>query len=125
MTSFSALGRETSRARQKLGQQTALLSRAWQNALRLRSETLERHAQLLRSLGYRQVLARGFALVRDAAGHPQRMAAQIQGATRLDIEFADGHIQAVSAGAAPPSGEPAPPKRSRAKPKLAQASLFE
>ena len=47
-------------------------------------------AQLLGALSYRGVLARGFALVRDAHGTPLHNAAQVSSGTRLNIEFADG-----------------------------------
>jgi exodeoxyribonuclease VII large subunit len=118
-TSLLAIGREQSRARLRLDQQAGLLRPAWQNALRARAEMADRHAKLLRSLGYRQVLSRGFALVRDAEGRPRRSALDIKSATVLDIEFADGHISAVTA-----EGATAPAKRSRAPRKSGQASLF-
>jgi exodeoxyribonuclease VII large subunit len=56
----------------------------------------ERAEQLLTAFSYRSVLARGFALVRDAAGHPLHAAAGIVSGTRLDIEFSDGRVGAVA-----------------------------
>jgi exodeoxyribonuclease VII large subunit len=58
--------------------------------------------QLLDALGYQHVLARGFALVRDAAGHPIRSAAAVATGDALDIELADGRIGATVTGAAAP-----------------------
>jgi exodeoxyribonuclease VII large subunit len=113
------IGQDQSRARQQLDRQAKLLSRAWNNAMRVRAEAAGRHAQLLRSLGYKQVLSRGFALVRDADGRPRRSALDIKSATVLDIEFADGHIGAVTV-----EGPSAPAKRSRTPRKTSQASLF-
>jgi exodeoxyribonuclease VII large subunit len=113
-----AIGQDQQRARLQLAQHAKALGRGWQNAMRIRTEAADRHAQLLRSLGYKQVLSRGFALVRDAEGRPRRSALDIKSATLLDIEFADGHISAVTGEAGP-----APAKRSRA-PKASQASLF-
>jgi len=52
--------------------------------------------QLLGTLGYRQVLARGFALVRDSEGKPLHLAASVADGARLDIEFADGHKPAIA-----------------------------
>ena len=49
-------------------------------------------AHLLHALSYRGVLARGFALVRDADGHPLHHAHAIAGGSRIRIEFADGTI---------------------------------
>jgi exodeoxyribonuclease VII large subunit len=65
-------------------------------------------AQLLGSLGYRNVLARGFALVRDADGHPLRAAAQVGDGMRLALEFADGRIGATADGTAAPGDETTP-----------------
>jgi exodeoxyribonuclease VII large subunit len=59
-------------------------------------------AQLLGALSYRGVLARGFALVRDAHGTPLHNAAQVASGTRLNIEFADGRVGATADGAAVP-----------------------
>ncbi len=77
--------------------------------------------QVLGTLGYRQVLARGFALVRGEDGKPIRLAAQVEEGMRLDLEFADGHKPAV-AGQAPKS----PTKKAAAKAprKREQESLF-
>jgi exodeoxyribonuclease VII large subunit len=51
-------------------------------------------AKLLGTLGYHNVLARGFALVRDAEGAMLRRAAEVKPGAALDIEFADGHVEA-------------------------------
>ena len=52
--------------------------------------------QMLTSLDHRQVLARGFALVRDANHKLVRHAAEIMDGAYLDIEFADGRRPAVA-----------------------------
>ena len=73
---------------------------------------LERQAQALDSLGrllesysYDQVLKRGFALVRNAAGEPIIAAAGVPSGERLRLQFHDGEVGATAAG------PPAPPKR--------------
>ncbi|HZP19565.1 MAG TPA: exodeoxyribonuclease VII large subunit [Bauldia sp.] len=48
-------------------------------------------AQLLEALSYRNILARGFAIVRDA-GVPVRSASGVIPGSPLDIEFIDGHV---------------------------------
>jgi exodeoxyribonuclease VII large subunit len=79
-------------------------------------------AQLLGTLGYRQVLARGFALVRDAGGRPLRRVAELDPGDRVSLQFADGYMPAV-AGEAPGRLRPAP--RRGARPAAAsQDSLF-
>ena len=51
--------------------------------------------QLLRTLSYRSVLARGFALVRSG-GEPVHGASSVATGAALEIEFHDGHISAVA-----------------------------
>ena len=92
--------------------------------------------QLLTALSYRGVLARGFALVRDARGHPVHAAGSVGPGAHLSIEFSDGRVGATADAdrpavtTAPPSqpkpvareAKPAAPKRV-AKP-VDQGNLF-
>jgi exodeoxyribonuclease VII large subunit len=55
---------------------------------------LDEQAKLLATLGYHNVLARGFTLVRGADGAMLRRASEVKPGAALDIEFADGHIEA-------------------------------
>jgi exodeoxyribonuclease VII large subunit len=57
-------------------------------------------AKLLHTLGYHNVLSRGFALVRGEDGAMLRRAAEVKPGSTLDIEFADGHVEAHADGAA-------------------------
>lgn len=50
--------------------------------------------RLAESLGYRAVLARGYALVRDSDGRPVRSATRIAPGAALEIELADGRVNA-------------------------------
>ena len=97
------------------------LRRALAATLERRSQRLASQSQLLASLGYRQVLARGFALVRDSDGRPLHRAADVADGARLDLEFADGH-RGATAGDAPAKAAPA--KVVRPPRKTAQGSLF-
>ncbi|MFO1114953.1 MAG: exodeoxyribonuclease VII large subunit [Beijerinckiaceae bacterium] len=84
-----------------------------------RRERLEAREKLLSSLGYTNVLARGFALVRDEAKAPVRSAAAVASGQRLIIQFADGEKDVVA------DGEPAPKKTGRTqKQPGGQGSLF-
>ena len=67
---------------------------------------LDGQAKLLGTLGYHNVLARGFALVRSADGAMLRRAAEVKPGSALDIEFADGHVGAHADG----SGRTAAPE---------------
>ena len=98
----------------------AAASAWWSLAARARRSVLARIAdhrrhldgcgKLLASLSYHGVLQRGYALVRDSEGRTLRSAAQVAAGQLLDIELADGHVdaQALSGGA-----RRRPPSRSR------------
>ncbi|HEY4404312.1 MAG TPA: exodeoxyribonuclease VII large subunit [Xanthobacteraceae bacterium] len=111
---------------------TALAERARRavlTLLRRQAAIVERDGQLLAALSHRGVLARGFALVRDAAGKPLRTSAAVSPGMPLDIEFADGRVGArvegTSAAAPGPAAPAAPAKpRNRAAPDKGQGSLF-
>ena len=84
-------------------QNTAFGARARRAMLTLldqRAARLDRADRLLEAFSYRNVLERGFALVRDGEGHPLRTAAAVTSGARLDIEFADGRVAATAAGEA-------------------------
>jgi exodeoxyribonuclease VII large subunit len=81
-------------------------TRAVTRVIERRDAALERAEKLLAAYSYHGVLARGFALVRDAGGQPLRAAAQVGAGAALDIEFHDGRVGAVASGAGTP--KPAP-----------------
>jgi exodeoxyribonuclease VII large subunit len=56
--------------------------------------------QLLTSLSYRSVLARGFALVRDGDGKAIRSAAAMPPGQPIELEFMDGKARALAEGRA-------------------------
>ena len=85
-------------------------------------QRLDARTQLLASLGYHNVLARGFALVRDAEGRMLRRAADVCAGERLDIEFADGHVPAEAN--ADERKAAASPKRARARGGEKQGTLL-
>ena len=100
--------------------------RAMRQLLAVRQARAERGGQLLAALSYRGVLARGFALVRDAAGRPLRSAAAVSAGAPIEIEFSDGRIGARvddPASAAKPIGE-APTPRPRRGGGPGQGNLF-
>jgi exodeoxyribonuclease VII large subunit len=88
--------------------------RAMRTYLDQRAARVERAERLLVAFSYREVLKRGFALVRDGDGSPLRSAATVASGARLDIEFADGRLGAIADGEARPRPVPKPAKpRSR------------
>jgi exodeoxyribonuclease VII large subunit len=90
--------------------------RAMRNLIATWLARCERDAQLLAAFSYRGVLARGFALVRDAAGQPLRGAAAVTAGMPIEIEFADGRVGAHADGAPSadsPATDPAKPRARR------------
>ena len=93
---------------------------------------VSQHARMLASLSHKNVLARGFALVRDDAGELVSSVASLSTGQAVNIEFQDGDISAVTAGSASaarstpkkPAREKAPAKDESAKP-VRQGSLFD
>ena len=78
-----------------------------------RTARVERAERLLVAFSYREVLKRGFALVRDGDGRPLHAAADVSTGLRLDIEFADGRVGAIADGEARPGPVPKPKPRGR------------
>ncbi len=85
--------------------------RAIERRIERRQERLVALDQLLRSLSYKNVLARGYAVVRDESKTPISAAAAVAAGMVLDIQFRDGDVAAVAT-----SGEAvAKPKKVRDK----------
>ena len=90
--------------------------RAMRQVLAARQARAERGGQLLTAFSYRGVLARGFTLVRDAAGRPLRSAATVAAGAPIEIEFADGRVGAHvddATATTKPSGEAVKPRPRR------------
>jgi exodeoxyribonuclease VII large subunit len=109
------------------------LRRALHSAIAQRRARLTAAAQFLNAVSYRNVLKRGFALVRDQQGAPLRSAAMIGAEQPIRIEFSDGEIAALARGGAAPAwvdspekSAPAPRagKPSKRAPSDKQGSLF-
>ncbi|SHL42206.1 Exodeoxyribonuclease VII large subunit [Roseibium suaedae] len=110
---------------------TERLDRAYAARLSKQRDRLDGLEKLLKSLSYKDVLARGYALVRDETGQPIRSAASVAPGAALSIELADGVVDAVASGEGsqppktPPKATPAKPKKAAAKTEpSSQASLF-
>lgn len=91
------------------------LDRAYLARVAQEKARLDGLQKLLKSLSYKDVLARGYAVVRDDSGQPVRSAADVASGAALSIELADGTVDAVA------MSDSAAPKPARAKPKKAAA----
>ncbi|WP_287289489.1 exodeoxyribonuclease VII large subunit, partial [Mesorhizobium sp.] len=114
--------------RQKL-QADALvaLSRRQDRVISVRLERLRgkltQADRLLATLSHKAVLARGFALVKDADGAVIKQAAEVTPGLALSLEFADGTADAIAtSGTARPKTVAKP--ASKAKEPGSQGSLF-
>lgn len=107
--------------------------RAYIQKINVARDRLNGLEKLLKSLSYKDVLARGYALVRDENGQPVRSASALGSGAAISIELSDGNINAVTTdddGTVPPSGSSpsakpaaaAPKTRKSAKPKVASAA---
>jgi len=81
--------------------------------VRRRQSAVMAHDRILQSLSYRNVLKRGYALVRDDTGMPVKEATALSNGMAISLEFADGSVNAVTgdSGALSPSLAPQPRKR--------------
>ena len=84
--------------RARLGGLGARLRNAAASLVALRKSQVVSLGQRNQSLSYTAVLARGFALVRDGAGHPLHLGRDVQPGAALDIQFADIGVAAIAAG---------------------------
>jgi exodeoxyribonuclease VII large subunit len=75
-------------------------------------QALEAAAGLLESLSYENVLARGFALAMDSAGHAVTSAASVAPGMAMTLQFRDGRVGVHAEG----DGAPKPAKRPKDKP---------
>ncbi len=85
--------------------------------LRERRTRLEGLSARLESVSFQAVLARGFALVRDARGEPVISAASVLPGASLALTFADGRVAVTAEGEAPR-------RAAKPKPEPTQGSLL-
>ena len=81
---------------------------------------IESLGDLLDSYSYENVLARGFALVRDAADRPVTSAAKVTPGAGLSIQFGDGDVAVTAGGRA----DKQRPRASKKKPDPRQGNLL-
>jgi exodeoxyribonuclease VII large subunit len=96
--SLASIGHMVTRCRERA---KVLADRAWQaveRRLERKRAQLDSVARALPLVSYRDILARGFAVVR-AGGVPVRSVAGLPPGSKLDIELHDGHVGATADGA--------------------------
>ncbi|ODS00787.1 exodeoxyribonuclease VII large subunit [Methyloceanibacter methanicus] len=121
------VARRVATARDLLGRLDRDRARAITARVERARQRLDAQAKLLGTLGYHNVLARGFALARDGEGAMVRSAGAVHPGEALDIQFADGHIEAEAVkhtGTRSPAPKPKRPKKPKPAPDGGQGSLL-
>lgn len=115
----NALRAELRHSQSQLAPLTARLLGGIAQSLGERRAALSQSAKLLVSLSYKSVLARGYAVIKDADGNLVHERAGLMPGDMVAIEFADGDVSATIAGS------PAIKKKPRPQPdRDSQESLF-
>ncbi len=81
------------------------MERALGNGLQKRRDRLLAESKLLGSLGYTSILERGFAVVRDVAGRPIRLAADVVPHSKMEVQFSDSRVGVTADGVGASSGK--------------------
>lgn len=117
---------QTALAKERVSGLGERLDRAYLTRLKQDKTRLDGLQKLLKSLSYKDVLARGYALVRDDKGAPVRSAEAVAAGDALSIELSNGTVDVIASS----GGSSAKPSRSSAKkparetPPRDQGSLF-
>ncbi|MBM7044297.1 MULTISPECIES: exodeoxyribonuclease VII large subunit [Rhizobium] len=118
----SRLEAQTGRARDRLGNLVRHADTAIRHQLTRARSALVAQERILQSLSYKNVLKRGYAVVRDEDDRPVSLAVALTAGAAISIEFADGRVGAVAgdggttpSSTTPPAGTP-PSKKRSAKP---------
>jgi len=120
-----ALKRDLADKARRYGEAQRRLGAAYAGLLDQRRRRLESLAAQLTALSPKDVLRRGFALVRAEDGALVRSAAQLAAGASFEVEFADGRITAQVDGGDVKTAPQSPPKKTPKKtPPPEQGSLF-
>lgn len=122
----SRLHAQSERQRDRLRNVTLRGDGAIDNLIARRGQALSSHSRILQSLSYKNVLKRGYAVIRGEGDKVLSSAAMVAPGDHLSIEFHDVAVAAVAGPGDEPASSPAK-KRSLSKPagdKTGQGSLF-
>ena len=108
---------ETGRLAERTGDVGRRLDLAVARRTQDAAQSLAQPAKLLEALSHRATLARGFALVRGAAGGLKRTAGAVAPGEALVIQFHDGDRAVHADGDGPPVSPPPPVTRAAAAPR--------
>ncbi|TCL72069.1 exodeoxyribonuclease VII large subunit [Rhizobium sp. BK251] len=116
---------QTTRARDRLASLARHADTAIRHQLARAKAEIVAQDRVLQSLSYKNVLKRGYAVVRDGDDNPLSQAEAISPGMALSLEFADGRVSAVAgAGGGPPPARKKPGKAATPVAPPKQGSLF-
>ncbi|MEB3043156.1 exodeoxyribonuclease VII large subunit [Rhizobium mulingense] len=116
---------QTDRSRERLGNLSRHADTAIRHQLTRARAELSAQDRVLQSLSYKNVLKRGYAVIRDEEDRPVSQAAGLSAGAAVSIEFADGRIGAVTTeGGMPPVALKKRPAKQEAGDPPKQGSLF-
>ncbi|MBW9052080.1 exodeoxyribonuclease VII large subunit [Rhizobium mesosinicum] len=96
---------QTDRGRERLGNLSRHADTAIRHQLTRARAELSAQDRVLQSLSYKNVLKRGYAVIRDEDNRPVSQASTLSAGMGIAIEFADGRVGAMTTeGGAAPSG---------------------
>jgi exodeoxyribonuclease VII large subunit len=106
---------QTRRFRDQLANLTRHSDTAIRHRLSVARGAITAQDRVLQSLSYKNVLKRGYAVVRDDEERPVSLAAALSASAAISIEFADGRVSAVTGEGLlmPPAGSTAPVAKKR------------
>jgi exodeoxyribonuclease VII large subunit len=102
---------QTTRSRDHLGNLTRHSDTAIRHMIAQARGVIVAQERVLKSLSYKNVLARGYAVIRDDENRPVASASALAAGAAISIEFADGNIDAVTGEGPPPSAGGAVPRK--------------
>ena len=94
--SFAPIQQRQVEQKRRLGDLGLRHRRAMSRALQTFNDRLASESKLLAAMSYKSVLARGFAVVRDANDAPIRLASAVTPGQALKIEFADDKLDVTA-----------------------------
>ena len=102
----SRLTAQTERARDRLDALGRRADGAITNDLKRLRSGLSAHERVLQSLSYKNVLKRGYAVIRDENDRPVSRSEALSAGQHIAIEFADGRVSALTGEGGEPSASP-------------------
>ncbi len=128
----TGLMHKISQGRQRIDNISERSKRAVRHIMHNMQSRLSLQVKLMNSLGYQNVLKRGYVLVRDDKGHMIRNVKAIKAGQKLDLELSDGHVRVTADSETghseevnePQSGKPQKKKRVSDSGGSDQGSLF-